>query len=650
MREITLNEFKRQYIGKEIGYFYLSNEKKLEYKLFSDEIVKETKLIYLLHDKQDLYLGTIASLTLKQTLDMIKKGYFKHLTFKKIHNLLKERLKYEKTIIIKVFIVDDVFTINLDLIGNSHTKVNINFKTKEEDEIMNIEPNDILFYNDLPYNRIIYGAPGTGKSYKLKNESSLFKRRIVKEKSDENSENQIKNNYWLVTCGYGNYAWEIFKKQNIFSVGWREIKNVLNKPYEQLKEEARVLYGKDYFLSYFFYLAKEIKIGDIIIVREGRKKIAAYGVVNKTYFEEQVFENGKEVGDFFHNIGVEWKKEEIKTLNTYKNMFSMNTISTVNSELKKAFEEEYMGENTKEKYEEKEISTVERVTFYDGYTYGQFVGTYKPVPCLVNGVDSISYKYVPGIFMKQLIKAYKNPDDNFCLIIEEINRAKADRVFGNIFQLLDRNSDGRSQYRIAVSEEQENYLEEELNEFDFEILDDIKENGLYIPKNLYIWATMNSADQGVYPLDSAFKRRWHFEHIGLDDNSECMDSRNGKVLVVEYNSLFIKWNDFRQIINDKLLNNGILEDRLIAPFFVEDSSFKENIDFMLLDKKVFVEKILMYLFDDILKHNRKDILFKSNVNSFSKLKQIIKNENIFTDDILEKLKEKALDINSSEIV
>ena len=93
MKTMTLNEFKEQYSGNEIGYFYLSDENNLEYKLFSEEIKRETKLIYLLYNNEDLFLGTISSLTMKQNLDLIKRGYYKQPTFNRVNILLKEQLK-----------------------------------------------------------------------------------------------------------------------------------------------------------------------------------------------------------------------------------------------------------------------------------------------------------------------------------------------------------------------------------------------------------------------------------------------------------------------------------------------------------------------------------------------------------------------------
>lgn len=276
--------------------------------------------------------------------------------------------------------------------------------------------------------------------------------------------------------------------------------------------------------------------------------------------------------------------------------------------------------------EDKSITTSERVTFYDGYTYGQFVGMYKPVP---QGTD-INYEYIPGSFMRVLVNALKYPEYNFCLVIEELNRAKADKVFGNIFQLLDREDDGKSTYHIAVSEDQKNYLSEELKEHE-ELLNSILHTGLFIPNNFYIWATMNSADQGVYPLDSAFKRRWSFEHIGLNENENSFGDE-GQKYYVKYSlaNEEIEWNNFRRQINDELLKHNIPEDRLLAPFFIKSRDFTMKEDRNILNEQVFLNKILVYLFDDVLRHKKKVILFSEECSSFSKLKDnFIKGKSIF---------------------
>lgn len=283
---------------------------------------------------------------------------------------------------------------------------------------------------------------------------------------------------------------------------------------------------------------------------------------------------------------------------------------------------------------------IERVTFYEGYTYGQFVGMYKPVT--LNNND-IGYKYVPGPFMRQLLKAYKNPDKNFCLIIEEINRAEASKVFGSIFQLLDRNQNGESEYSISISEEQEKFLEETLVE-DYSIFNKLKDRGLYLPNNLYIWATMNSADDGVHFLDTAFKRRWKFEYINLNAN-ESKFGDNSRFLIGNYNEKDITWNDFRKTLNN-ILKEEITEDRLIAPFFISPNNFEESSENKkIVDKKIFIEKVLMYIFDDLLKHypRLKIEIFNDNIKIFSDIYNTSSDENflvtIFKKEFLEKILE-----------
>ena len=160
------------------------------------------------------------------------------------------------------------------------------------------------------------------------------------------------------------------------------------------------------------------------------------------------------------------------------------------------------------------FANIERITFHPDYSYGQFVGSYKPVS---DDDGRIRYEYVPGPFMRTLVKALesgKNGDsaEKFLLIVEEINRAKVAAVFGDMFQLLDRTDAGDSVYEIQASEDVRRYLARELG--------GTKDNytSIKIPNNMYIWATMNSADQGVFPMDTAFKRRWEFTYLGIDYN------------------------------------------------------------------------------------------------------------------------------------
>ena len=185
----------------------------------------------------------------------------------------------------------------------------------------------------------------------------------------------------------------------------------------------------------------------------------------------------------------------------------------------------------------------ERITFHPDYSYANFVGTYKPVP----ENSSITYKYVPGPFMRILKKALNNPDKPYLLIIEEINRANVAAVFGDVFQLLDRNEENISDYDIATSEDMKSY---------------INEDKIVLPQNLFIWATMNSADQGVFPMDTAFKRRWDFKYFSINNNENLIENTHTTI-----NGKEVNWNTLRKQINDELLSYKINEDKLMGPFF-----------------------------------------------------------------------------------
>ncbi len=268
----------------------------------------------------------------------------------------------------------------------------------------------------------------------------------------------------------------------------------------------------------------------------------------------------------------------------------------------------------------------ERVTFHPNYSYAQFVGTYKPVPKVKgNGEEYISYEFVPGPFLRVWINAQKSNDtfvpENHLLIIEEINRANVAAVFGDVFQLLDRKEDGTSEYSIAPSEDMKAYLIKECGFTSAEVCE------ITLPKNMYLWATMNSADQGVYPMDTAFKRRWSFEYIGIDEGETNL---SGLRVNLKFEDEEVDWNTLRKAINKRLTESdlNVNEDKLIGPFFINRNDIApENFD------SVFKSKLLMYLFEDVLKH-RSGKFFTPGLNTFSKiLKAYDAGKNIFNFDI-----------------
>lgn len=245
----------------------------------------------------------------------------------------------------------------------------------------------------------------------------------------------------------------------------------------------------------------------------------------------------------------------------------------------------------------------ERVTFHPDYSYANFVGTYKPVPCKdSDGKDAITYSYVPGPFMRTYVKALQNSRTDapkpFLLVIEEINRANVAAVFGDVFQLLDRGDDEVSEYPIQASEDIKKYLAGELGGNS----DDYTE--IRIPDNMFIWATMNSADQGVFPMDTAFKRRWDFTYLGIDDSEAGIVGKKVVLGQGDYRRV-VEWNALRKAINNELLTYKVNEDKLMGPYFISKKNLPEGemIDPAVFNR-IFKNKVIMYLFDDAAKQKR----------------------------------------------
>lgn len=243
----------------------------------------------------------------------------------------------------------------------------------------------------------------------------------------------------------------------------------------------------------------------------------------------------------------------------------------------------------------------------------------------------ISYEYVPGPFMRILVKALKNAMTDtpkpFLLIIEEINRANVAAVFGDVFQLLDRDSNGVSEYKISTTNDMRRYLSEQLN------VEESKVETIKIPNNMFIWATMNSADQGVFPMDTAFKRRWDFTYLGIDDNDEKI--RGKYVYLAEDKSQKVEWNKLRKAINNFLANQKINEDKQLGPYFIsKDIVIPKDGDEIDRDRfiKTFKNKVIMYLFEDAAKQKRSK-LFEGCFNESNRYSEVCKEFEIMGVDI-----------------
>jgi hypothetical protein len=236
----------------------------------------------------------------------------------------------------------------------------------------------------------------------------------------------------------------------------------------------------------------------------------------------------------------------------------------------------------------KKISTqfYERITFHPEFDHASFVGGYRPISDKNEKNEHlIKYQFVPQAFTNIYVRAWNDLDNQYYLAIEEINRGNCAEIFGDIFQLLDR----KSNYTVSASDELKEYLNNALTNKDG------INNGLKLPPNLSILATMNTSDQSLFPMDSAFKRRWDWEYIPIcyDDISE--NESFGYNVIIEENVSSFKWIDFIKNVNDKIKKNQNLGmDKCIGNYFIK-SETKE------ITLKDFINKAIFYLWNDVFK-------------------------------------------------
>lgn len=239
-----------------------------------------------------------------------------------------------------------------------------------------------------------------------------------------------------------------------------------------------------------------------------------------------------------------------------------------------------------------------RVVFHPDYTYSDFIGQLMPVLKEVENAQGVKenklqYEFVPGPITKIIKKAYEEPEQKCLLIIEELNRGNAPAIFGEIFQLLDRKDNGESKYGIYNADIAK-YAYGGLPKNQGIAIDVIANTPIKLPSNLTIVATMNTSDQNVFTMDTAFQRRWQMEHI-----PNKFDFNTAHVNKHLPNSE-ISWGAFAQTINKKMhtanLGFGGTEDKSLGVYFATDNDLD--------DAKRFAEKVLKYLWDDAFKLGR----------------------------------------------
>lgn len=271
--------------------------------------------------------------------------------------------------------------------------------------------------------------------------------------------------------------------------------------------------------------------------------------------------------------------------------------------------------------------SVIRTTFHPDSDYASFVGTYKPITEEVvlrdcNGKkvidddtkevvkeERIAYKFIPQAFLEAYVEAWKKlgSSKKQYLIIEEINRGNCAQIFGDLFQLLDRNEYGFSDYPIVADKDMQKYLEKEIAGWEITNKDEInqlygeanmvslimKGERLVLPSNLYIWATMNTSDQSLFPIDSAFKRRWDWKYVPI---REGRDKETNAPLnwYINTGDKQYKWWSFISKVNELIGSLTNSEDKKLGYFFCKAKDGE-------IDADLFVSKVIFYLWNDVFK-------------------------------------------------
>ena len=309
----------------------------------------------------------------------------------------------------------------------------------------------------------------------------------------------------------------------------------------------------------------------------------------------------------------EFVKKVVKAETNRLKLLSSTTHSKYNSPLLTIF---YGAPGTGKSHKVKEVtdtlpkSDVFRTTFHPDSDYSTFVGCYKPkmvkapirdgsgheiTTACEDEKKRIAYEYEPQAFLKAYVRAYETSEPVF-LVVEEINRGNCAQIFGDMFQLLDRSESGESDYAIKPETAIQEFLNEKLKDCD--IADETVKSGeeMRLPANFHIWATMNTSDQSLFPIDSAFKRRWDWEYVPI----KRADKEPEKEWIIKVThdgkTYWCYWWEFLEAINHQIEETTHSEDKQLGYFFAKP---KAGENFISTD--TFVNKVIFYLWNDVFK-------------------------------------------------
>lgn len=413
--------------------------------------------------------------------------------------------------------------------------------------------------------KIFYGAPGTGKSFSVK--------KIV-----SHNENKIDSN--LVASRFEEYLCE------------KLLKNVETDKETKVKESVlrlKACINSEYLGSCYSK-----------IVNKNFSKLSECTDISAIEEISALMQSDKEGEIFLFKKGT--FGNALTALNNYRDFLK--------------------DPNTSFPFQKKSPQ-VFRTTFHPDYDYAQFVGSYKPK----KEGTSITYSFVPQVFANAVKAALENPSQPIYLVIEEINRGNCAQIFGDIFQLLDRDENGVSRYSINL---------------DSDFAEWLGHDTLRLPKNFNILATMNTSDQSLFPMDSAFKRRFDWEYVPIKytKDADCGDCWDADKFVIKLDDeTCYSWLDFLEKVNDDIYDVSQSEDKQMGEFFVKPKDHE-------VDQDMFLSKVMFYLWDSVYKDevDRKNVfhfdwtfangkksavtfqnLFKNKADTIEILKKVMEN-------------------------
>lgn len=358
-----------------------------------------------------------------------------------------------------------------------------------------------------------------------------------------------------------------------------------------LEENAK---GRTLNFSVGSIFSKEYRKGESVPSEESlRKDLNDMLEIYREYAEKNGYRNSGEKNDF------------VSVLNGMENKDELNLMQKI------IFGAPGTGKSHKaNQIAPKEDLVTFRTTFHPDYDYAQFVGSYKPK----KEGSSITYSFVPQVLAKAYVAAWNKfvaadkkstADNQVYLVIEEINRGSCAQIFGDLFQLLDRDENGYSSYEIDADADFADWIKKQLdssaapqNDIPEEIRSGRK---LRLPPNFNILATMNTSDQSLFPMDSAFKRRFDWEYVPIDfEGKDCADYQIEVGGEKPY-----PWQKFVESVNEKIVSITDSEDKQLGEYFIKLNPVDNNV----ITKERFLGKVMFYLWNEVCKDVHKQESF-----------------------------------------